>query len=452
MRSVNPATGELIREYPDHSSEDVDRRLEAAGEAFAGWSRRPLAERCAVLTRAAGLLRDGLDAHAELMSTEMGKPITEARAEIEKCAWVCDYYAESAAEILAPQKVETDARRSLVRFDPIGTVLGIMPWNFPYWQVLRYSVPTLAVGNVTLLKHASNVPGCALAIEALWREAGVPEGGFSTLLISGSEASALIGRREIAAVTLTGSDAAGRAVGEAAGQHLKKAVLELGGSDPFIVLEDADPEAVARSATKARTLNTGQSCIAAKRFIVHESIAAPFEAALVEAMESLAVGDPLDGATEIGPLAREDLLEDLHDQVERAVAAGARLLTGGERLDRPGFFYAPTVLSEVDETNPAFTEETFGPVAPVIRARDREHAVELANRSPYGLGASIWSGDAERAAELVPSIEAGSVFVNGIVKSDPRLPFGGVKDSGYGRELSAFGMREFVNVKTVWVG
>jgi succinate-semialdehyde dehydrogenase/glutarate-semialdehyde dehydrogenase len=452
MRAVNPATGDLIRDYPDHTAGQVDQSLARAVEAYRQWRRRELDERLGVLRSAAGVLRETVAEHSELMTAEMGKPIREARAEIEKCAWVCDFYAERAAEMLTPQTVETDASRSLVRFDPIGAVLGIMPWNFPYWQVFRYAVPTLAAGNVALLKHASNVPGCALAIEAIWRRAGLPEGGFTTLLIAGAEASDLVGRREIAAVTLTGSDAAGRAVAAAAGHHLKKTVLELGGSDPFVVLADADPEKVARAAVAARTLNSGQSCIAAKRFIVDGSIAARFETALAGAMDALVVGDPLDEATKVGPLAREDLVEDLHDQVERAVAAGARLVTGGRRLDGPGFFYAPTVLADVEPGNPAFDEETFGPVAPVIRARDTEHAVELANRSPFGLGASLWSGDAEAAAALVPRIEAGSVFVNGIVKSDPRLPFGGVKDSGYGRELSAFGLREFVNVKTVWIG
>jgi succinate-semialdehyde dehydrogenase/glutarate-semialdehyde dehydrogenase len=305
---------------------------------------------------------------------------------------------------------------------------------------------------VALLKHASNVPGCALAIEEVWKKAGLPPGGFSTLLISGARASRLVGREGIAAVTLTGSDAAGREVAARAGEHLRKTVLELGGSDPFVVLEDADAEGVARSAVVARTLNSGQSCIAAKRFIVAEPIADRFGAAMAAEMEALVVGDPLESSTQIGPLAREDLRDELHDQVERSVAGGAKILTGGAFLDGQGYFYAPTVLSDVEPGNPAFEEETFGPVAPIVRARDTEHAVELANQSAFGLGASLWSADAETAAELVPRIDAGSVFVNGIVKSDPRLPFGGVKDSGFGRELSGFGMREFVNVKTVWIG
>ncbi len=452
MQSINPATGAPIHDYEDHSSQYVDQRLTLAAQTYAEWKLRPLDERCRVVRNAATILRDQLDEHARLMSEEMGKPITEARAEVEKCAWVCEHYADEAPKILEPEVIETDARRSMVRFDPIGAVFGIMPWNFPFWQVFRYTAPTLAAGNVALLKHASNVPGCALAIERIWREAGLPEGGFSTLLLSGSDACDLIGRPEIAAVTLTGSDAAGRAVAAEAGRHLRKTVLELGGSDPFVVLGDADPEGVARSAVVGRTLNSGQSCIAAKRFIVDETIADRFEGALAEAMDGLVVGDPLEESTQIGPLAREDLAEELHDQVERAVASGARLVTGGRRLDRSGFFYAPTVLGDVEPGSPAFDEETFGPVAPVIRARDTEHAIELANLSEFGLGASLWSADADAATRLVPRIEAGSVFVNGIVKSDPRLPFGGVKASGYGRELSAFGLREFVNVKTVWIG
>lgn len=452
MRSINPANGEVICEHSDHAEEYVEERLHEASSLYPEWRARALDERCEVLRAAAALLRGEMDTHATLMSQEMGKPITEARAEVEKCAWVCDFYAGKAAEILQPEVVETDAERSMIRFDPIGIVFGIMPWNFPYWQVFRYSAPTLAVGNVALLKHASNVPGCALAIEDVWRRAGLPPGGFSTLLISGARASRLVGREGIAAVTLTGSDAAGRQVAARAGEHLRKTVLELGGSDPFVVLGDADPEAVARSAVTARTLNSGQSCIAAKRFIVAESIADRFGAAMAAGMEALVVGDPLEPTTQIGPLARADLRDELHDQVERSVAAGAKILTGGEFLDGSGYFYAPTVLSDVEPGNPAFDEETFGPVAPIVRARDADHAVELANQSAFGLGASVWSADVEAATDLVPRIDAGSVFVNGVVKSDPRLPFGGVKDSGFGRELSAFGMREFVNVKTVWIG
>ncbi|MDX1643302.1 MAG: NAD-dependent succinate-semialdehyde dehydrogenase [Thermoanaerobaculia bacterium] len=452
MQSINPATGEVIREYEEHRAHEAASAVRRAAEAFADWRERPLAERCEIVGRAAEVLRDGLEEYARLMTDEMGKPIGEARSEIDKCAWVCEFYADSGAEMLRPQPVETDAARSLVRFDPIGPVFGIMPWNFPFWQVFRYSAPTLVAGNVALLKHASNVPGCALAIESVWRDAGLPEGGFTTLLVGGAQASDLIGHPDIAAVTLTGSDAAGREVAAEAGRHLRKSVLELGGSDPFIVLDDADPAEVARQAVKARTINSGQSCIAAKRFIVDESLADRFEVEMVEAIGELAVGDPSDEETDIGPLAREDLLEELHDQVERAVEAGALLLTGGERLDRPGYFYAPTVLGSVAPGNPAFEEETFGPVAPLVRARGEEEAIELANRSRFGLGASLWSGDRERAERLVERIDAGSVFVNGIVKSDPRLPFGGVKASGYGRELSAYGLREFVNIKTVWVG
>ena len=451
MRVINPATGETVREVPEHGAEEVERRLERARERFAAWHRTPLPERARLLRRAAALLREDRERHARLMTEEMGKPIAAARAEVDKCALACEHYADHAAEYLAPEAVETGARASFVRFDPLGPVLAIMPWNFPFWQVFRFAAPALAAGNVGLLKHASNVPGSALAIEEVFRRAGFPEGAFAALLVSSREVAGLIAHPAVAAVTLTGSEEAGEEVAAAAGRHLKKTVLELGGSDPFVVLADADPEAAAASAAKARTINSGQSCIAAKRFIVEEPVAGRFEAELVRRMEALAVGDPMDERTEVGPLAREDLIEDLHDQVERTVAAGARLACGGRRLEGRGFFYAPTVLTGVAPGMAAFDEETFGPVAAVTRARDREHAVELANRSRFGLGASVWTGDPAAGRELAAAIEAGSVFVNEIVKSDPRLPFGGIKRSGYGRELAAFGIREFVNVKTVWV-
>jgi succinate-semialdehyde dehydrogenase/glutarate-semialdehyde dehydrogenase len=385
------------------------------------------------------------------MTEEMGKPIAAAESEVDKCAWVCDYYAEHAAAFLSPEASATDAARSFVRFDPIGPVLAIMPWNFPFWQHFRFAAPAVMAGNVGVLKHASNVPGCALAIEDLFRRAGFPEGVMTTLLVPSARTAELIARPEIKAVTLTGSEAAGREVAAQAGRHLKKTVLELGGSDPFIVLDDADPIAAAEQAARARTINSGQSCIAAKRFLVEEAVADRFEAEFVRRMEALRVGDPMDRETEVGPLAREDLLTALDDQVSRSVAAGARLATGGRRLDRKGWFYPPTVLLGVRPGMPAFDEETFGPVAAVTRARDAAEAIELANRSRFGLGASIWTGDPARAEDLAREIEAGSVFVNGMVKSDPRLPFGGVKSSGYGRELAAFGIREFVNIKTVWI-
>jgi len=451
MRSVNPATEETIHEYGEHDAGEVRHRLERAAAAASSWRDFSFAERAELMKRAAALLREGRAEHGRLMTEEMGKPIAAAESEVDKCAWVCDFYAEHAAAFLAPEMIATDAARSFVRFDPIGPVLAIMPWNFPFWQHFRFAAPAVMAGNVGVLKHASNVPGCALAIEDLFRRAGFPEGVMTTLLVPSARTAELIARPEIKAVTLTGSETAGMEVAAQAGRHLKKTVLELGGSDPFIVLDDADPIAAAEEAAKARTINSGQSCIAAKRFLVEEAVADRFEAEFVRRMEALRVGDPMDRETEVGPLAREDLLTALDDQVSRSVAAGARLATGGRRLDRKGWFYPPTVLLGVRPGMPAFDEETFGPVAAVTRARDAAEAIELANRSRFGLGASIWTGDPARAEDLAREIEAGSVFVNGIVKSDPRLPFGGVKSSGYGRELAAFGIREFVNIKTVWI-
>jgi succinate-semialdehyde dehydrogenase / glutarate-semialdehyde dehydrogenase len=451
VNAVNPATGELIRDYPEHDETEVSRRLAAAEQAFASWRRFDFEERARHLTAVADLLREKQGDFARLMTAEMGKTLAAAESEVDKCAWVCDFYAEHAAGFLAPETVATDASRSLVRYDPLGPVLAIMPWNFPFWQFFRFAAPALMAGNVAVLKHASNVPGSALAIEAAFRDAGLPAGTVTTLLISAARAKRLIGHPAIRAVTLTGSDRAGMEVAGEAGRCLKKTVLELGGSDPFIVLADADPAEAARQAARARTINAGQSCIAAKRFIVEDEIAEAFEGELVRAMEGLKVGDPLAGGTDVGPLARQDLLDDLDDQVRRTVEAGATLRTGGRRLEGPGWFYAPTVLAGVEPGMAAFDEETFGPVAAVIRARDAAHAVELANRSPFGLGASVWTGDPARGERLAAELDAGCVFVNGAVKSDPRLPFGGVKRSGYGRELSQVGIREFVNIKTVWV-
>lgn len=451
MRAVNPATGELIREIPEHDEKEVGARLEQAEQAFGSWSRFSFEERARHLTSVADLLRDRTADFARTITEEMGKPVAAAESEIDKCAWVCDFYAEHAAGFLASETVATDATKSLVRYDPLGPVLAIMPWNFPFWQFFRFAAPSLMAGNVAVLKHASNVPGSALAIEAAFREAGFPDGVVSTLLISSARTQRLIGHRAVRAVTLTGSDRAGMEVAAEAGRCLKKAVLELGGSDPFIVLADVDPGEAARQAARARTINSGQSCIAAKRFIVEDEIAGAFEEELVRAMESLRVGDPMDRDSEVGPLAREDLLEAVDDQVRRTVEVGAQLRTGGRRLPGKGWYYAPTVLIGVEPGMAAFDEETFGPVAAVIRARDAAHAVELANRSPFGLGASVWTGDPARGERLAAEIDAGSIFVNGIVKSDPRLPFGGIKRSGYGRELAEVGIREFVNIKTVWI-
>ena len=451
MRSVNPATEETIREYGEHDAGEVRHRLERAAEAASSWRDVSFAERAQLLSRAADLLRGQQGEYARLMTEEMGKPIAAAESEVDKCAWACDFYAEHAEAFLAPEAVATDASRSFVRYDPLGPILAIMPWNFPFWQHFRFAAPAVMAGNVAVLKHASNVPGCALAIEELFRDAGFPEGVMTALLVPSSRTAELIAAPEIRAVTLTGSDRAGMEVAAEAGRQLKKTVLELGGSDPFIVLDDADPAAAAREAAKARVINSGQSCIAAKRFLVGEPIADRFEEELVRAMEGLTVGDPMDRASDVGPLAREDLLAALDDQVARSVGEGARLATGGRRLARKGYYYAPTVLTNVRPGMAAFDEETFGPVAAVVRAKDTAEAIELANRSRFGLGASLWTGDPARAEDLAREIDAGSVFINGIVKSDPRLPFGGVKSSGYGRELAAFGIREFVNIKTVWI-
>ena len=451
MQSVNPATGELIREYPEHDEDQVARRLERAGAAFHAWSTRPVSERTDRLRALADVLRADLASHAALMTAEMGKPIAQAEAEVEKCATTCDWFADHAAALLEPEPAATEATASYVRFDPLGVVLAVMPWNFPFWQVIRCAAPALAAGNTVVLKHASNVPGCALALEEAFRKAGFPEGAFTTLLVPARAVGEIIAHPAVRAVSLTGSEASGRQVAALAGASLKKTVLELGGSDAFVVLADADVEYAALQAALARTLNNGQSCIAAKRFIVEEPIAARFETAFIASMASLRVGDPRDRRVHVGPLARPDLVDELEGQVQRTVAAGAALRLGGRRQEGLGCFFPPTVLTGVEPGMAAFDEETFGPVAPVTRARDAEHALELANRSRYGLGGSIWTADAERARALAARFEAGAVFVNETVKSDPRVPFGGVKDSGYGRELAAFGLREFVNVKTVWV-
>jgi succinate-semialdehyde dehydrogenase / glutarate-semialdehyde dehydrogenase len=452
MKAINPSTGELIRDYAEHGEAKVEERLRRSEQAFMSWRTTSFADRARLLKLVAQRLHERRGDYARLMTEEMGKPIAAAEAEVDKCAWNCEFYAEHAETFLAPAPVRTDATKSFIRFDPLGPILAIMPWNFPFWQVFRFAAPALMAGNVAVLKHAANVPGCARAVEDVFRAAGFPEGVMTTLLVPSSQVADLIRRPAIRAVTLTGSDRAGEAVASEAGKQLKKTVLELGGSDPFLVLADADPVGVAEQAAKARTINSGQSCIAAKRFIVEEAIADRFERAFTDRMAGLKVGDPLDRSNDLGPLAREDLLEALHDQVRRTLEAGAELRTGGRRLDRRGYFYAPTVLARVEPGMPAFEEETFGPVAAVVRARDAGHAVALANRSRYGLAASIWTADAARGEALAAEIEAGVVFVNEVVKSDPRLPFGGVGRSGYGRELSEFGIREFVNIKSVWVG
>jgi succinate-semialdehyde dehydrogenase/glutarate-semialdehyde dehydrogenase len=452
MERVNPATGEHVETVETHTDAEVDELLGAAHERYLSWREVPMHERCQLMANAADVLRENEEAYAQLMTEEMGKPITGARSEVEKCAWVCEHYAEHAQAYLQdetlPSPPEAEAK---VVHEPLGVVMAVMPWNYPFWQVFRFAAPNLVAGNVGVLKHASNVPGCAQAIAEVFREAGFPEECFQTLLVSGSKANEIIEDERVRAVTLTGSEPAGRAVAETAGRELKKTVLELGGADPFIVLDDADVDAAVKRGVTARLLNSGQSCIAAKRFVVHDAVYDEFIEAFVAEMEARTVGDPTDEATDVGPQAREDLMAELHDQVERSVRDGATVECGGEPLDREGYFYPPTVLTDVPPDAAAACEETFGPVAAVFRVDSERDAIDLANDSTLGLGASVWTEDLKRGERIAREIEAGCTFVNELTKSDPRVPFGGIKDSGYGRELATHGIKEFVNEKTVWV-
>lgn len=446
---VNPATGRAGTAPEEHTADEVERRLALAARTAREWRARPVAERTAVLRRAADLLDAEQERFALLMTREMGKTLRAAREEAAKCALACRYYAAHAAGFLAPEAVDGAGGGGEVRCQPLGAVLAVMPWNFPFWQVVRFAAPALAAGNVGLLKHASNVPGCALALEELFTRAGAPEGAFQALLVGSSRVEAIIGDGRVAAVTLTGSEPAGRAVAAAAGRHLKKTVLELGGSDPFVVAPSADLERAAATAVTARIVNNGQSCIAAKRFIVVESVADEFERRFVDGMRRLRVGDPEDPATDVGPLATAAIRDELHAQVTESVARGARLVLGGRPLGGPGFYYEPTVLADAPPGSPAVEQELFGPVATVFRVATLDDAIALANDTPFGLGASAWTNDAAEAERCAEGIEAGLVFINGMVASDPRFPFGGVKHSGYGRELGPWGLREFVNVKTI---
>ncbi len=451
IQTIDPTNGEVIETFPEMKWEDAEKALAAANKTFSSWKKTSFKERAALLKTVATLLRKNKYEYASLMTLEMGKTITEAEAEVEKCAWVCDYYAENAEKILEHEHIQTDATKSYIRFEPLGVIFAVMPWNFPYWQVFRFAAPALMAGNVGVLKHASNVPQCALAIEKVFLEAGFPEYAFKTLLVSSSMTDKIISHDAIKAVTLTGSEGAGMAVASAAGKALKKAVLELGGSDPFIVFDDADIEQAVLSAVKGRMVNVGQSCVAAKRFLVHDSVAEQFEMQFARKMEMLTVGDPLEKETQVGPLARRDLIDVLEKQVAGSVIRGAKILTGGKRISGEGYFYEPTVLSRVTPDMPVFAEETFGPVAAIVRFTTDEEAITLANQTPFGLGGSVWSKNKERAEKIAQQLDVGCAFVNSIVKSDPRLPFGGVKKSGYGRELSSYGIKEFVNIKTVWV-
>ena len=451
MKSINPATGETLGDYPDLTPTELQGRLERAAEAFARHRRTSFTERAERMLRAAEILEAEQHELGRLMTLEMGKPIASAAAEAAKCARACRYYAENAERFLEREDVETEAKESYVVYQPLGVVLAVMPWNFPFWQVFRFAAPALMAGNVGLLKHASNVPQCALAIEDVLCRAGFDGHEFQTLLISSSRVAEVVADGRVAAVTVTGSERAGSEVASAAGKVIKKSVLELGGSDPFIVMPSADLDAAVSTAVKARVVNSGQSCIAAKRFIVHEKIADEFEWRFVRSMERLTTGDPLDEKTDVGPLATPAILEGLEEQVARTVEAGGRVLTGGKRLQRPGNFYPPTVLTDIPTHSPAYSEELFGPVASVFRVRDIDDAIRLANDTTFGLGSSVWTNDESERSRFISDVEAGQVFVNAMVASDPRLPFGGVKRSGHGRELGQAGVREFVNWKTVVV-
>lgn len=448
FRSINPYNNKEVGKYKTHTSKELDSILDKSASAFEKWSREPLSKRVELLKKAGQVLRDNVNEYAQMITAEMGKPISESRAEVNKCAWVCDYYADNADEFLSNKEVKTDAAKSFVRYDPMGTVFAIMPWNFPFWQVFRFAAPTLTSGNTGLLKHASNVFGCALQIEEVFKKAGYPEGVFQNIIVDHDETEKIISHNAIKAVTLTGSERAGSAVGQLAGKHLKKSLLELGGSNAFIVWDDADIDQAVKTAVTARMMNSGQSCIAAKRFILLEGIYDEFVSKFTNAVKELKIGDTKDESTQLGPLARKDLADELNKQVKSSVNQGAKLLLGGKQNN---CFHEPTILGDVKPGMTAFDKETFGPLAAMIKAKDIDEAFKLSELSKYGLGVTVFTKNTKKAIEMADRVSEGAYFVNELVKSDPRLPFGGTKRSGYGRELAKEGMREFVNVKTVYV-
>jgi succinate-semialdehyde dehydrogenase/glutarate-semialdehyde dehydrogenase len=452
IQSVNPANLQTLKTYQPMLPSEVYNIIDLTNKAFEDWKETSFGFRSELMMKAAHVLRTKKEEYSRLMTLEMGKPIAQSRAEVEKCAWVCEYYAENAEKFLNDELIETDASKSFVSFQPLGIVLAVMPWNFPFWQVFRFAAPGLMAGNAGILKHASNVPGCALAIEEVFREAGFPENLFRSILVPSSQMEEVIKNEKIKAVTLTGSVPAGKSVAKVAGSVLKKTVMELGGSDPYVILEDADFEMAADTCVTARLINAGQSCIAAKRFIIVEKIYDSFEKLFIEKMKSKKMGDPLDESNHLGPQASVALRDELHQQVEKSVKLGAKLLLGGEIPDMKGAWYPPTVLSKVKIGMPAYDEELFGPVAALIEAKDEQEAIRIANDSVFGLGAAVFTCDVKRGEKIAKEkLQAGCCFVNAFVKSDPRLPFGGIKQSGYGRELSSFGIREFVNIKTVYI-
>ncbi|MDY7020854.1 MAG: NAD-dependent succinate-semialdehyde dehydrogenase [Cyanobacteriota bacterium] len=451
IATINPATGELVKAFEPLTDAQIQDSLSQAQHAFEQYRRLPYDQKASWMQKAANILEQNAEKFGEIMTLEMGKPLKSAIAEAKKSAWVCRYYAENAAQFLANVPAQTDASQSYVSYEPLGIILAVMPWNFPFWQVFRFAAPALMAGNVGLLKHASNVPQCAIAIAEIFKEAGFPQGVFQTLLIGSNQVAQVISDDRVKAGTLTGSEPAGMSFASLAGKYIKKTVLELGGSDPFIVLESADLEAAVTSAVTARMLNNGQSCIAAKRFILAEAIADKFEQALVEKFQALKVGDPMGEDTDVGPLATPDILQDIEKQVKASIEKGAKVLIGGQPLEQPGNYYPPTILSDIPPGTPPYEEEFFGPVALMFRVASLDEAIELANSTAFGLGASAWTTDEEERDRLVSELDAGAVFINGLVKSDPRLPFGGIKRSGYGRELSIQGIHEFVNIKTVWI-